>query len=519
MQDLPVIMNDTDVAVLGAGPAGLVMARWLLHRGFEPVLFESAARLGGQWNPASTMSATWPGMRTNTSRVMTAFSDVDHEDGTPVYPRQEEMLAYLERYAARFDLHRRIRLGTRVEMLDRVEESPQRAEGTPGRWLVRSRCDGVEKAEVFHRVVVATGRYVAPEVPEVSGLSSFCGMLGVVHASQYDGADRYRGRNVVVAGCSISALEIASDLALAGARVTATYRRQRYIVPKLLAGVPTDHVLFSRATALAAEVCPPEVLAEGLRSTILRVAGNPAQYGAPAPDDDIFAAGIAQSQHFLTAVAEGRIATRPWMDRIEGRKVRFADGSACEADGILFGTGYRISLPWLAPGLASALGLDRQHIDLHDHTFHPDLPGLAFIGFYDQVGPLLPVLELQARWVAQAFAGASAAPTRAAMSEGLTRCRARRGCPQTVPMHAMALLFARHAGVEPDPARWPGLERALLFGPLSPASFRLQGPDSLPDAARRTKEAAAAFGAIVSKQFTADEQGLHDVIAAQPLAA
>jgi hypothetical protein len=86
-------------------------------------------------------------------------------------------------------------------------------------------------------------------------------------------------------------------------------------------------------------------------------------------------------------------------------------------------------------------------------------------------------------------------------------------------MHAMALLFARHAGVEPDPARWPGLERALLFGPLSPASFRLQGPDSLPDAARRTKEAAAAFGAIVSKQFTADEQGLHDVIAAQPLAA
>jgi hypothetical protein len=376
----------------------------------------------------------------------------------------------------------------------------------------------MEKVELFRRVVVATGRYVAPEVPDVPGLGSFCGMLGVAHARQYDGADRYRGRRVVVAGCSISALEISSDLALAGAQVTATYRRQRYVVPKLLSGVPTDHVLFTRAAALAAEVCPAEALAEGLRSTVLRVAGNPSQYGAPAPDDDIFAAGIAQSQHFLAAVSEGRIVPRPWIEFVDGREVRFTDGSSCEADAILFGTGYRISLPWLAPPLASALGLDRQHIDLHDHTFHPDLPGLAFVGFYDQVGPLLPVLELQARWVAQAFSGSSM-PSRPEMIEGLARCRARRRLPQSVPMHAMALLFARRAGVEPDPARWPGLERALLFGPLSPASFRLEGPDRLPDAARRTKEAAAAFGAIESPQFTPEERSLRDMIAAEALAA
>lgn len=211
-------------------------------------------------------------------------------------------------------------------------------------------------------------------------------------------------------------------------------------------------------------------------------------------------------------MAEGRIAVRPWIERIDGRTVHFADGSQCAADALLFGTGYRLSLPWLAPPLAGLLGLDDRHIDLYDHTFHPQLPGLAFVGLYDQVGPFLPVLELQARWVAYTFAGVVAAPTRAAMIEGVARSTARRGGPQTVTMNAMALLFARNAGVEPDPGLWPDLERALLFGPLSPISFRFQGPDNLEDAPRRTAAAAAAFGAIQSPEFNAEEQALRAMI-------
>jgi dimethylaniline monooxygenase (N-oxide forming) len=58
----------------------------------------------------------------------------------------------------------------------------------------------------------------------------------------------------------------------------------------------------------------------------------------------------------------------------------------------------------------------------------------------------------------------------------------------------MALLFARRAGVEPDLERWPDLRRALLSGPLSPVSFRLEGPHSLGDAAARVAAEAAACG-------------------------
>ncbi len=501
MQDhRPVNMPENAVAVIGAGPGGLVASRWLSAHGLVPTIMEASPRLGGQWHSASAASATWPGMRTNTSRVMTAFSDLDHPQGTPTYVQQEEMLNYLERYASTLGLLPHLRLNNRVERLR------QTAEGT---WLIRSISDEGTRAEIFRQVVIATGRHNLPQVPEIPGLSSFDGALGVAHTAQYAGAERYRGRKVVVAGCSISALEIASDLALGGAReVVSTNHRQRYILPKLIAGVPTDHLMFTRAAALLGEVLPPEELAAGMKSTVVKAAGRPDQFGAPAAAENIFAAGISQSQHFLSAVAEGRITMRPWIERIEGRTVRFSDGSAFEADGLLFGTGYRLSLPWLHKEIAETIGHDGSHLDLHDQTFHPDLPGLAFLGLYDLIGPYFPVLELQARWIAYCLAGRLPLPSPEVMRAGVEKARAMRSGPPSLPMHVAALIFARNAGVEPDVDQWPELERSLLFGPLSPVSFRLRGLDAQPDAPATVLAAAAAFGAIEDNRFTPEEEAL-----------
>jgi hypothetical protein len=78
--------------------------------------------------------------------------------------------------------------------------------------------------------------------------------------------------------------------------------------------------------------------------------------------------------------------------------------------------------------------------------------------------------------------------------------------PQKTRMNLVALTFARAAGVEPRLENWPHLRHALLFGPLAPSCFRLEGPDALPDAPARFARYAAAFGAITSNELTEREE-------------
>ena len=54
---------------------------------------------------------------------------------------------------------------------------------------------------------------------------------------------------------------LTSQLKLDEASVTTTMRQQRYVVPKLIAGVPVDNIALTRFAALSAETFPPEATA------------------------------------------------------------------------------------------------------------------------------------------------------------------------------------------------------------------------------------------------------------------
>ncbi len=74
------------VAIIGAGPGALVVARWLKSEGFEPVLYEQGAQLGGRWTADRHASGIWPAMHANSIRLMTAFSDLPRPFDTAIYP-------------------------------------------------------------------------------------------------------------------------------------------------------------------------------------------------------------------------------------------------------------------------------------------------------------------------------------------------------------------------------------------------------------------------------------------------
>ena len=61
------------------------------------------------------------------------------------------------------------------------------------------------------------------------------------------------------------------------------------------------------------------------------------------------------------------------------------------------------------------------HLDADRYTFHPDLPGLAFVGMWDQSGGYFVPLELQARWIAYTWGGAVPATSEAASARPSTR--------------------------------------------------------------------------------------------------
>ena len=278
-----------------------------------------------------------------------------------------------------------------------------------------------------------------PPFRSVPGLDTFTGSAGVISTFDYRGAEPYVGKRVLVAGCAVSALEIATELGqLGAARVVVTQRRQRYVLPKFAAGVPSDHRIFTRYGALANETLPPEEIDRQLKEIVVEANGSPEQYGAPAPDPSLFAAGVTLNQGYLPLVAEGRITVRPWMTSISGPTVTFADGHTEEFDGIVFGTGFSLDLPFLSDDVRATLDLDAVHLDADRYTFHPDLPGLAFVGMWDQSGGYFVPLELQARWIAYTWGGAIPAPDDAGQRQAIADYRARRGSSQKTRMNLAA---------------------------------------------------------------------------------
>src|ERR1700712_698565 len=434
------------LAIIGAGPGGLVAARYALEAGFDVAVFEASDDLGGQWHTTAPHSGIWPGMRTNTSRMMTAFSDQAPPAEHELFPLAEQVQAYLRRYADSFGVIDQIRFRAPVTEVDRG-------------WIV----DG----ERFDAVVVASGRFRRPYVP--AGMDGFGGEM--LHAYDYPGAEPFRGRRVLVYGNGISGHEIASDVATVTSVVSA-YRKPRYVLQKVVDGVPSDWRWYTHAAALQRRSLPLGEWSARLRERIVRLSGHPADFGATAPADDLLVAGHSLCQDYLAQVQRGEIVCRPGIASLAGRRVTFTDGSEETVDVLICATGYTPDIPYLSDEVWRTMG---PQLSLHHRTFHPRLPGLALIGQFALQGPYFPLLELQARWVVGVWAGALPAPPPAGMAAGVATPP-----PAIDSHHVLALTLSEQAGVAPDVRAQPELAEALLFGPMLPARYRLRGPGARP---------------------------------------
>ena len=134
-------------------------------------------------------------------------------------------------------------------------------------------------------------------------------------------------------------------------------------------------------------------------------------------------------------------------------------------------------MPFLDPSVWAVTGPD---LRLYRRALHPDLPGFGAVGLFPAQGPFFSLLELQARWLVALWAGDVAPPDAATMRRALALP------PPPLEVHnVFATAVASELGVAPDLLARPDLTEPLLFGPMLPPRYRLDGPGARADAADR----------------------------------
>ncbi|XP_026394348.1 flavin-containing monooxygenase FMO GS-OX-like 3 isoform X2 [Papaver somniferum] len=363
-------MISRKVAVIGAGPAGLVASRELRREGHEVVVFERNNQVGGTWvynsnvesdplglDPSRAIihSSLYDSLRVNLPREVMGFSDYPFvakvKDGTDPrrFPHHSEVLHYFEDFANHFGLIQLIRFETEVIYVGLLEEEEELREG----WVVKSRKKGEVgnssvARDVFDAVVVCSGQYTQPNIAEIPGIDAWPGKQ--LHSHSYRVPEPFSGQVVLVIGNSVSAEDISKEISAVAKEV---------------------HVA-SRSTT---DVLPTK------------------KFGY----DNMWLHSMVKCAH-------------------EDGTVDFPDGSFVPVDVIVHCTGYKYYFPFLE--INNIVTVDDHCVGpLYKHIFPPMLaPGLSFIGipFWTLAFPLF---EMVSKWVAGVLSGRCKLPSEGLMIE------------------------------------------------------------------------------------------------------
>ncbi|MDE2394880.1 MAG: NAD(P)-binding domain-containing protein [Burkholderiales bacterium] len=369
------------VAVIGAGAAGLCAAKTLIARGVEVVVYEIGSCIGGLWvyDNDSGLAPAYRSLHLNSEARATAYKDFPFPADGPLYPDHAQVRRYLEAYAERFGVLPHIRFRSKVVDVARRGE----------RWSVKL---GDGTAGEFDAVVVASGHQGSPSHPDWK--DQFTGEY--LHSHAYRVPEPFRDKRVLVVGMGNSAVDIASDICVVTQSTTISARSPVLVMPRMLFGVPSARVL-----ARLEKRWMPWALRRRIREALVRIVhGRMEQWGFVTPKTRTHPTSHPSlMSHFVW----NRITAKPAIASVQGREVRFVDGSVATYDTVIAGTGYRVDLPFLAPALRPLQG---HRLELFLRVVHPRERGLYFAGMFNVAGGgNIRMMDDQAEWIAELVCG------------------------------------------------------------------------------------------------------------------
>ncbi|WP_116048252.1 NAD(P)-binding domain-containing protein [Amycolatopsis palatopharyngis] len=298
----------TDVAVIGAGQAGLSAAYFLRRAGLANgsgfVVLDHAKHAGGAWQ------YRWPSLRLDRVHGLHDLPGMALGSPDGSRPASEVVSEYFDAYERAFDLP----VLRPVDVLSVREGEDVEA----GRLVVESATESWSARAVIN----ATGSWDRPFWPYYPGQETFAGRQ--LHTADYTGPAGYAGRHVVVVGGGTSAVQLLIEIAEQGAPASTTWVTRR---------PPTFHEgPFTR---------------EDGRAAVARVE-RAVRAGRP-PASVVSVTGLPLTEDLLRARDAGLLDRRPMFERITSHGVVWADGTEQRADVILWATGFRAAVDHLAP--------------------------------------------------------------------------------------------------------------------------------------------------------------------------
>ncbi len=203
------------VAIIGSGFAGLCMAIRLKQAGIHSfTVYERALDIGGVWR-----DNTYPGAGSDVASHLYCYSFEQSFGWSRSFPRQEEMLRYLQHCVEKYGLRPHIRFG--------VEVVGARYDEVAKRWELEDAHGGLHQARTL---VPALGQLSKPKIPEDLSMQDFTGV--VFHSSEWKHDHDLTGKNVGVIGTGASAVQLIPEIAAKVGKLSVFQRSATWILPK-----------------------------------------------------------------------------------------------------------------------------------------------------------------------------------------------------------------------------------------------------------------------------------------------
>ncbi|MFL4473139.1 flavin-containing monooxygenase [Paeniglutamicibacter sp. MACA_103] len=333
-----------DVVVLGAGFGGLGMGAQLKKAGINDfTILEKGPGLGGVWRENS-----YPGAACDTEAHLYCYSFFPHLRVSRMYADRDELLGYLDRFAAHFELGGHLRFNSEVTSATWDSDAAL--------WRLQIAGSGEITARVF---IPAWGQLNAPSIPAIPGLAEFGGQ--VFHSARWDRSIDLAGKKVISIGSAASAVQYVPEVAKVAGSLRVFQRSANWIMPR-------NQVIFSEQQLDAFEEDPStfeqsrenlhEFRENGFERTRLatdaQLAGVEqamAHLAAQVPDEALRARltpdyefgckRILRTDDYYPALMRENVdLVTASVDSFVREGIRTRDGAVHEADVVIFGTGF-----------------------------------------------------------------------------------------------------------------------------------------------------------------------------------